>query len=431
MACSTGQWLEVRPVPMPLGGSLPSRAPRQASAQRFWHSALLPCSVVLLAQQARRQMRLHRLVKQRTRSLTQARVTHAQHLAEVDGDVQPTGLGKIWAVRHRTLSVLEDAVETNGVHKDWENDFDWSRPTSDNYTSPHKRHPRPSDIDRRHLDLEYHGIYSESRCDMQDAMVSNMLKEAMARREIFASTHEEFQLPLPCAVFTAGALGSGKSFTVGWLADQGLMPALASSVYINPDTIARALPEWNEYLRHHRVNGHEMCLKEAGLIAEVALWSALRNGLSVCVDSSLRDGEWHRQLFQTICREHPEHRLTLVHIDVDSEAALPVLIRRAEARAARSGREVPAEAIEKSVEFVPTSVSQVADAVDLYVRVHNCVEQEDGQPYIAALCAGEDGAALLFEDDPHEQVVASEALGQMLWRPLRRLWANSAVAQSH
>lgn len=26
-----------------------------------------------------------------------------------------------------------------------------ARPTSDNYTSPHKRHPRPSDIDRRHL----------------------------------------------------------------------------------------------------------------------------------------------------------------------------------------------------------------------------------------------------------------------------------------
>ena len=25
-------------------------------------------------------------------------------------------------------------------------------------------------------------------------------------------------------------------------------------------------------------------------------------------DSSLRDGEWHRQLFQRICREHPQYR---------------------------------------------------------------------------------------------------------------------------
>lgn len=421
MACSTGQWLEAKPLPH-FGGSLPSRAARQARSPRFWHSAVLPGSAVLLAQQACKQVRRRCAVEQRMRSLTQAKVTHAQHLAEGErqDDVQSTGLGKIWAVRHRTLSVLQDAVETHGDHQDWLNDFDWTRPTWENYTGSYTYHPRPSDVDRSHLDLDYHGIYTESRCDMQDAMVSNMLKEAMARREIFTSTHEEFQHPLPCAVFTARALGSGKSFTVGWLADQGLMPALASSVYINPDTIARALPEWHEYLRHHKINGHEMCLKEAGLIAEVALWAALRHGLSVCFDSSLRDGEWHRQLFQRICREHPQYRLTLLHVDVDSEAALPVLLQRAAARGVRSGRQVPAEAIQASVEFVPISVSQVADVVDLYVRVHNCVEQEDGQPYIAALCARVDGVASLFEEDQAEQAAASELLATMLWRPVRR-----------
>ena len=43
--------------------------------------------------------------------------------------------------------------------------------------------------------------------------------------------------------FTAGAMGVGKTFVLHWLRDKGILP-VADFVRINPDKIAKQLPEW-------------------------------------------------------------------------------------------------------------------------------------------------------------------------------------------
>lgn len=48
-------------------------------------------------------------------------------------------------------------------------------------------------------------------------------------------------------VFTAGAMGSGKGYTMRWLEAKGYFP-LGSFVYIDPDEIRTQLPEWRGFL---------------------------------------------------------------------------------------------------------------------------------------------------------------------------------------
>ncbi|CAJ1395262.1 unnamed protein product [Effrenium voratum] len=398
MACP-GHFLEV-----PLRGNCPS-APSGGlrslppKARCDWHTATAALAPVL---EARRRQALRR------------RCAVAERRAEPCA-AGGSACGKIWAVRRRSLEVLREAVEAQHVA----NSYDWARPSWQNYADNTGSATCRVANGRSEIDWDYHGIYTESRCDMQDAMVAAMIEEAEARE---ARGTPQSATSSPCAVFSAGAIGVGKSYTVGWLADQGLMPSLISSVYIDPDIIARGMPEWQGYQDHlgHGPNGHEMCLKEAGLISELALWASLEKGLSVCVDSSLRDGAWHRQLFQKICEQRPQYRLTLLHVEVAEAEVVPVLLRRAEARAAQSGRKVPEEAIRRSAAVVPSSVAEVCDVVDLYVRVHNGGMKEGSEPYIAGLCARDEDSARLFSDSAEDQKAASARLADFLWRPVRR-----------
>ena len=52
----------------------------------------------------------------------------------------------------------------------------------------------------------------------------------------------------PWIVFTAGAMGAGKSRTMTWLSESGIFP-LSEVVTIDPDLFKTALPEWDEYVR--------------------------------------------------------------------------------------------------------------------------------------------------------------------------------------
>ena len=45
------------------------------------------------------------------------------------------------------------------------------------------------------------------------------------------------------ARFTAGAMGVGKTFVINWLRDNGIL-SVADFVKINPDKLAKQLPEW-------------------------------------------------------------------------------------------------------------------------------------------------------------------------------------------
>ena len=90
-------------------------------------------------------------------------------------------------------------------------DYDYKQSTHANYAGPSAKSPSVSGAHsifagiRLGLDQAYHGIYSEARQHMQDSLVRRVVEMgAPAQRR-------------PWIVFTAGAMGAGKSHTVDWM----------------------------------------------------------------------------------------------------------------------------------------------------------------------------------------------------------------------
>ena len=75
---------------------------------------------------------------------------------------------------------------------------------------------------RQRLDFSYHVNYSLERQRWQDAIVANVLGRDIHR------------LQRPWIVFTCGAMGSGKGFTMGWLSRVGTFP-IENIIRVDPD----------------------------------------------------------------------------------------------------------------------------------------------------------------------------------------------------
>lgn len=325
----------------------------------------------------------------------------------------------LWELRGRTLELLQSAAllavaEVPAQVAGRSCNYNWNISTQENYATGSQVHcPRLSAVtglagNLRHIDLAYHGRYVRSREILHHALVHALVHDSSIRS---SSTVQRRHV-----IFTAGAIGAGKSFTSRWLAEQGLLPSLLEAVYVDPDVIARSLPEWSEYQsqagRNESLSGHAMCLREAGLVAEIALWAALDANLSLCVDSSMQNGEWHRNLFSYIRRHFPQHKLLLLHTDVgDAQGvASEVLYRRAQTRAERTGRHVPKATITASAQLVPCSVALLCDLLDVYVRIINNNAGPNGDPLIAAVC--DRHACKLFGVSEDEQRLAKLALAE-------------------
>jgi hypothetical protein len=185
----------------------------------------------------------------------------------------------------------------------------------------------------------------------------------------------------PWIVFTAGPMGVGKGYVLTKLHRAGVFPA-GAFLKIDPDMIKGELPEMAGYLRANRDTAATKLHRESTQMADVLFEHALQRNMPVLVDGSLRDVAWYRQLFDRIHGDFPDYRIAIVHVTADRG----VVHRRAADRAEKSGRAVPAELIDRSIEQVPESVralSKLADAV--YTIANN-----DGKPLELVSTTAED-----------------------------------------
>lgn len=88
---------------------------------------------------------------------------------------------------------------------------------------------RYADI-RRSLDAEYHGVYKRERQQWQDDVIDAVLLSGERQAH-------------PWLIYTAGAMGAGKSHTVNWMFERGFFP-LHQIVQLDPDILRMAMPEW-------------------------------------------------------------------------------------------------------------------------------------------------------------------------------------------
>lgn len=183
------------------------------------------------------------------------------------------------------------------------------------------------------LDLSYHRLYHATRCKVQDDIVDHFLGQA------------ESDEIMPWVIFTAGAMGAGKGHCMRWMDKHGYIP-LKSFVTVDPDAIRQALPEWEGYVQRNPSTAGELTQKEAGLIAEILGYAALRGRRNVIFDGSLRDRDWYLSFFAKLRHEFPGVRIAVIHIMANREEVLA----RALARGHETGRHVPVELLEMSMQ---------------------------------------------------------------------------------
>lgn len=237
--------------------------------------------------------------------------------------------------------------------------FDYSLSTEEVYYVRHFEGPN-QDI-RPLIDYTYHRKYSDERMKFQDKLIADFSHGTLEQRDLL----------LPWVVFTAGAMGAGKGYIVEFLSDKGCLP-LDQFTTIDPDEIRKALPEWEGYVKHDPLAAAKKTQKEAGQIAEILGYKALRERWNVIFDGSLRDVKWYKMYFEQLRRCFPGIRLMILHIQAEKDEVL----RRAEARGRMTGRMVPQEVLLQSMAAVPISVAELAPHVDVAIRIVNLAGKE-------------------------------------------------------
>jgi hypothetical protein len=179
-------------------------------------------------------------------------------------------------------------------------------------------------------------------------------------------------------VFTAGAMGAGKSHAMKWLAQREYFP-LESFVMVDPDQIRYKLPEMAGYLANNQLTAGTLTHKESGFIQEILTLEALSQGKNVLIDGSLRNAAWNRILISRIYNEHPKVKIAIIHVSASQDEVMKRAARRAEV----TGRVVPEDVLLNTMKEVPQSVKELSPLVDYSITLNT----DDVEPVIESSCA--------------------------------------------
>lgn len=237
-------------------------------------------------------------------------------------------------------------------------DYDYSKCTSENYSAGHDHYfgmytsQRVGGDPPRARDYTWHTNYTKERQLWQDHIIN-------------LTTSRHNRQPRPWIVFTCGAMGCGKGFTFEQMSRHGHFP-VEDIVRVDPDYFKVLMPEWNGYLQRGRDAG-TMTHKESAYIQELCQEVALERGQNIWVDGSLRDWTWFLNVFDDIRNRHPQYRIGIIHVNASSS----VVKERVAARAGRTGRAVPEELVEQSIEAPTIGMFELSPKCDFVVRVDN------------------------------------------------------------
>lgn len=193
---------------------------------------------------------------------------------------------------------------------------------------------------RSGLDYEYHQHYSKERQLQQDKWI----KEYIGQLEPVCS-----KLEPPLLLYTAGAMGSGKSHSVRRL----LNFDPNNTLIIDPDKFKEMIPEYRKLKREDPLNASSIVHQESGFLCEIALEVALERQLNVIVDGSLTDYQWHINQFAKIRKMYPKY--TNIEIMFVRTIWIEVL-RRATERGEITGRIISPGKLRDTYNLVTKSV---------------------------------------------------------------------------
>ena len=261
--------------------------------------------------------------------------------------------------------------------------YNWTLSTQENYRASDDRDYGKYAAIRQSIDKNFHGYYTRSRQLFQDSIIDAMLYHHYGDPHYHHHStgnhhyhhnhhHHHRSRRRPWIVFTAGAMGAGKSHTIRVLHARGRFP-LHSFVTVDPDVIRHQLPEYPEYAARCPETAGELTRNECGMIAEILTRAALRNGQNVLVDGSLRNATWYQSHFDDLRRLQPRVRIAILHVQAPREAVLERALRRAH----ETGRVVPRDLLERTMAQVPQSVQVLQSCVEYTAEIRNDPNVDD------------------------------------------------------
>lgn len=244
---------------------------------------------------------------------------------------------------------------SDGKLPEW---YDLDKDTSENYQCESENfYGRFREI-RSRRDHRYHGRFTRERQLWQDEVLQSVVKRTVEQ-------------PLPWLVFTCGAMGVGKGFALGWMSSEGIFP-LENIVHIDPDHFKLAMPEWQAYVEYGRRLGDpsvpgSRCHRESCYLQEIALEESMRRYQNIWVDGSLRNAEWFGRVFKDVRERYPAYRIAIFQVN----APEAVVRQRVQARANRTGRNIPDNVLQESIDAVERSVMTLSPHADFLANIDN------------------------------------------------------------
>ncbi len=212
--------------------------------------------------------------------------------------------------RSRSCIVSPDGLVRVHTTDDWiiPRSFNPDLSTRDNYELKQKKFFGAYADIRESRDFDYHGNYVCKRQLFQDKLISDVVQSAVSK-------------DVPWIIFTAGAMGAGKSHVVQWMSNEDHF-TLPDIVQIDPDAFKMSLPEWDRYVEHAPYKAGWNTRLESGYMVEMAREAAMQMSKNVWVDGSFRDADWYQHVFEEIRGKHPEYLIAVLYMYASTEICL-------------------------------------------------------------------------------------------------------------
>lgn len=179
-------------------------------------------------------------------------------------------------------------------------------------------------------------------------MLQNTIVEAVLAPAVWFNYNNHMQstssINDPWLLITAGPIGAGKSFVVKWL--QRERHISSRHILIDIDQIRDLLPESAIMKWKYPLEYGVRTQKEAGLICEICLHTALSMRLNVILDLSMANRGWHLRNILKLRQLYAPMVVVLLHVTT----SIAKVRERALQRAEDTRRFIPEEVLLKSLE---------------------------------------------------------------------------------
>lgn len=209
---------------------------------------------------------------------------------------------------------------------------------------------------RKELDYTFHKIFSKERQLLQDNIIDRFLNKLDCKSCILGNGLK------PLLIFTAGAMGAGKSHTLKKMLGNDYNNFVIADV----DRIKHCLPEMTDVLKEDPYNAGHLLHSESCTIHEILMRKSIQEKLNIIVDGSLRNG----QFFYDFIHDHKLknfYEIIIIHVI----ANLKTCVKRAQLRSVTTKRIVPIASIEISLQQCPKSVELLKPIVDTVITIYN------------------------------------------------------------